>query len=151
MADHEHDYWRTPGGGLVCACGKSKGPALAPSPAEQAEIDRFGILEKTWDEMTLLEKQEAYERRNHYLDIRPMSFGLEQRVEASEQAAALGRGVRMEVGSGATRFYAEADIPVGQIEVWRPLEYKGMLHRWGVLASAHDDWTPDLQAPGGSV
>ena len=45
MSDHEHDYWRTPAGGLVCACGKSKGPALAPSPAEQAEIDRFGIFD----------------------------------------------------------------------------------------------------------
>lgn len=45
MSDHEHDYWRTPAGGLECRCGKSKAPALAPSATEQAEIDRFGIFE----------------------------------------------------------------------------------------------------------
>jgi hypothetical protein len=47
--DHEHDYWRTPAGGLVCSCGKSKGPALTPSVVEQAEIDRFGIFENEAD------------------------------------------------------------------------------------------------------
>lgn len=45
MSDHECDFWRTPAGGLECRCGKSKAPALTPSAAEQAEIDRFGIFE----------------------------------------------------------------------------------------------------------
>lgn len=99
---------------------------------------------KPWDEMTLLEKQEQYERWNHRLDINPMSFGLAQRTEASEAAAALGRGVRMDVGSSATRFYADERVPVGQIEVWRPLEYKGQLHRWGILAGPEEEWTPAM-------
>ena len=103
--------------------------------------------EKPWDEMSLLEEQEQYERWNHSLDIHPMSFGAPQQVEASIRARALGRGVRMEVGSGATRFYADERIPVGQIEVWRPLEYKGSLHRWGMLDSPEHDWYPGMPEP----
>jgi len=48
--DHEHSFWRTPAGGLECACGTSRRPfhpfpPRDPSPDEQAEIDRFGIFE----------------------------------------------------------------------------------------------------------
>jgi hypothetical protein len=45
MNDHEHDYWRTPGGGLECACGASKGPAPDLEPERQARVDAFGIFD----------------------------------------------------------------------------------------------------------
>jgi len=36
MNDHEHDWWRTREGTLVCACGKSRKPFPEP---EQGEPD----------------------------------------------------------------------------------------------------------------
>lgn len=61
------------------------------------------------------------------LGIEPLTWDLPQRQEASNRARDLGAGVRMEVGSGATRYYADWAIPVGQIDVYMARSYKGQL------------------------
>jgi hypothetical protein len=45
MNDHEHDYWLTLSGRYVCLVCGAPHPAPEPSPAQQAEIDRFGIFD----------------------------------------------------------------------------------------------------------
>lgn len=61
------------------------------------------------------------------LGITPMSWGLAERTEAVAKARDLGAGVRMEVGSGATRYYTALNVPIGQIDVWMARTYKGQL------------------------
>lgn len=61
------------------------------------------------------------------LNITPMTWDLPQRQKASNLARDLGAGVRMEVASSATRYYADWAIPVGQIDVYMARSYKGQL------------------------
>lgn len=76
------------------------------------------------------------------LDIHPQSFDVPQRIAALEKASEYGVGVRMEVWTGHTEFYADANVATGVIEVWAVREYKGHLHYDRTLSSASDDWEP---------
>ena len=77
------------------------------------------------------------------LDIRPMSFGLEQRVEAVALAAEMGRGVLMELHSSSTHFYADANVPVGKVVVYAPKTYKGFPEYVTTLDSPDEQWPAD--------
>lgn len=80
-----------------------------------------------------------------YLVIKPGSFGPEQRLEASALAAESGEGVRMEVHSSSTTFFATPDVPVGKIEVWDTRTYKGQLEFDIVLDTPDQYWMPYAQ------
>jgi hypothetical protein len=72
--------------------------------------------------------------------IKPQSFGVEQRKEASAIATERGVGVRMEVHSSHTEFWMEAGIPLGHVEVWVCRTYKGRLEYDCLLRSPDADW-----------
>lgn len=72
------------------------------------------------------------------LNIKPMSYGVEQRREAARLATELGHGVRMEVGNTSTHFYTTPAVPVGHIEVWMARTYSGQLEHAVTLKSADE-------------
>lgn len=74
-----------------------------------------------------------------YLDIRPMSWDLAQRVEASNKATELGLGLYMAVGNSSTVYYATSVVAVGKVLVSMPKEYKGEIIAVCVMESASDD------------
>lgn len=74
------------------------------------------------------------------LDIRPMSFGVEQRVQASTLATALGCGVVMELHSSHTEFYADSAVPVGKVAVYAPSGYKMQPEYVTTLNSPEQPW-----------
>jgi hypothetical protein len=76
------------------------------------------------------------------LDIKPASFDVTQRREAQEKATEMGRGLVMELGTSTTRYYADADVPVGKIDVYSPREYKGMSLYEITLDHYDEDWIP---------
>jgi hypothetical protein len=57
------------------------------------------------------------------LHIKPASFDVQQRTEASAAAADLGQGLVMELHSFTTSFFADPDVPVGKIAVYAPTQY----------------------------
>lgn len=79
------------------------------------------------------------------IDIRPMSPGAPQRVEAEQKARALGRGVRMELHSSHTEFYADRHVEVGKIAIYVPHEYKGWPEYETTLESPQDPWESPLE------
>lgn len=56
--------------------------------------------------------------------ITPQSYGPEQRIEASQKATEVGRGLRMEVHSGHTEFFSDSTVPVGKVAIHCSLSYK---------------------------
>lgn len=76
------------------------------------------------------------------LGIKPMSFGVEQRVEAAIKAAVMGRGVHMEVGNSTTRFYADDSVPVGHIRITAPPKYKAVPEYVRTLTSPLEPYDP---------
>lgn len=74
--------------------------------------------------------------------IKPMSFGAEQRIEASNRATELGKGVRMEVHSAHTEFYADQSVPVGKVAVYAAQEYKAWPTYETTLDSPDQHWVP---------
>ena len=74
--------------------------------------------------------------------IKPMSFGPEQRLEAIEHATALGKGLRMEVHSAHTEFYADQTVPLGKVAVYCSQEYKAWPTYETTLDSPDQHWVP---------
>lgn len=74
------------------------------------------------------------------LDIRPMSFGVEQRVQASALATELGCGVVMELHSAHTEFYADSTVPVGKVAVYAPPGYAMRPEYVTTLDSPEQPW-----------
>jgi len=71
-----------------------------------------------------------------WLNIQPRSFGTEQILEADALASELGTGVRMEIHSMHTEFFADPEVPVGKVWVWLSKTYKGMVEPVTMLESA---------------
>jgi hypothetical protein len=74
--------------------------------------------------------------------IKPESYGLDQRIEASEKATEAGTGLRMEVHNAHTEFWLDADVPVGKVSVWQVMTYKGQLEYLRTMNSASDPYDP---------
>jgi hypothetical protein len=52
--------------------------------------------------------------------ITPATYGVEQRVEASQKATELGQGLVMELHGFHTEYYADPDVKVGAVAVYAP-------------------------------
>lgn len=76
------------------------------------------------------------------LNIKPRSYGVEQRVEASRQATELGKGLVMELGNASTSFYAESSVPVGKVAIYAPRRYSGPTEYIRTLDSPTDPYEP---------
>lgn len=76
------------------------------------------------------------------IPIRPQSYDVPQRVEASVKATELRQGLRMEVGNMTTKFYADPKVPIGKVAVYAPPSYKAMLEYVTTLDSPTDHWLP---------
>lgn len=76
------------------------------------------------------------------IEIKPMSFDVAQRVEASAIATEKGVGLRMEVHSSHTEFWTDKTVPVGQVSVWMSKTYKGFIEPETVLESPETPWVP---------
>lgn len=74
------------------------------------------------------------------MDIRPASFGVEQRLAAVKIATEMGYGVRMVLQSAHTVFYADPEVPVGKVTVFAPPEYKAWPVYVATLDSPEDIW-----------
>jgi hypothetical protein len=74
--------------------------------------------------------------------IKPEAFGVEQRVEASTVAAERGMGLRMEVHSGHTEFYADKSVKVGQVAVYASQTYKAWPTYETTLDAPEAEWAP---------
>ena len=70
------------------------------------------------------------------------SFSEEHRVEAVSEATDMGRGVRMEIHSSHTEYYATTEVKVGHIAVWYPPTYKGQLIYEMTLIDPRQPYTP---------
>lgn len=77
---------------------------------------------------------------DQWIKIEPMSYHFEQRKEAAAKAAELDRGVRMEVHSSHTEFWASHSVPVGYVEVWACRTYKGPINYETILLADDDTW-----------
>jgi len=76
------------------------------------------------------------------ITIKPESFGVEQRLEASAIATAEGVGLTMEVHNAHTEFWLNDRVEVGKISVFCPPSYKAPLEYVGTLDSPEQDWYP---------
>ena len=76
------------------------------------------------------------------IGIKPETFDTPQRIEASEIATALGKGLRMEVHSGHTEYHADATVAVGSVAVYASQRYKEWPTYETTLASPEDPWLP---------
>jgi hypothetical protein len=74
--------------------------------------------------------------------IEPQSFDKELRLKASAEGDRLGVGVRMELHSAHTEYWADPTIPVGKMDVWCGKYYKAPLE-YVVTISPDEDWTLD--------
>lgn len=77
--------------------------------------------------------------------IKPQSFAVEQRVEASAKATALGKGLMMELHSSHTEYYADASVPIGHVAIYEPKEYKGMPEYVITLSDPTMPWSPHTE------
>lgn len=77
-----------------------------------------------------------------WIPIKPMSFGPEQRVEAVAIATAKGNGVRMEVHTAHTEFYADPSVPVGQVAVYIAKRYGSWPTFEVLLDDPEQEWVP---------
>lgn len=75
--------------------------------------------------------------------IRPATFDVPQRVEASAKATEMGMGLLMELHSSSTHFYADATVPVGKVAIYAPKAYKGMPEYVTTLDSPEQEWYPE--------
>jgi hypothetical protein len=83
-----------------------------------------------------------YPRNLTHLPTARRSFQLEYRLDASAQATALGAGLRMQVGSSTTDYFADPAVPVGKVTVFAPPTYKAMPVFSMLLYSADAHWAP---------
>lgn len=74
--------------------------------------------------------------------IKPASFGVEQRVEASAKAAELGHGLVMELHSSHTEFYADPAVDVGRVAIYAPASYKSQPVYVTTLSAPEDHYDP---------
>jgi hypothetical protein len=75
------------------------------------------------------------------LNIEPMTPDVEQRVKAVELARERKSGVRMEVHSGHTEFWADRTVPVGRVSVCVAREYGGWPQYETTLEHPDDEWS----------
>lgn len=76
--------------------------------------------------------------------IEPQSWGPEERLRASAIATEKGVGLRMEVHSSHTEFYADSTVEVGKVCVWYSDTYKGWLKKRLTLQTPDEQWMPYL-------
>ncbi|MUG03599.1 hypothetical protein ECC01_21725 [Bacillus tequilensis] len=76
------------------------------------------------------------------IHIRPGSFEVAQRVEASEKATELGAGLRMEVHSAHTEFYADETVALGKVAVYCSQRYKEWPTYETTLDAPEEPWVP---------
>lgn len=74
--------------------------------------------------------------------IKPESYSPAQRIEASRKATALGKGLRMEVHSAHTEFYADETVPLGKVAVYASQEYKAWPTYETTLEAPTEYWEP---------
>jgi hypothetical protein len=77
-----------------------------------------------------------------WINVKPASYDRGARIFASAQADQLEQGLRMEVHSSHTEFYADPDVPIGQVSVWVTRTYKGQLQYDTTLTSPGEEWSP---------
>ncbi len=75
-----------------------------------------------------------------WIRIRPASPGTEQQEEALKIAKDLEMGVRMEVHSSHTEFWASPGVVPGWVEVYACTSYKGMLEYITCHEGPSDEW-----------
>lgn len=75
-----------------------------------------------------------------WLDIKPRSYGLEQRIEAVEKASTSGRGAVMVIGRSSTDFYADPYVPPGRLKIYVQREYTGQPEYETTLRAADEEW-----------
>lgn len=73
------------------------------------------------------------------LNIRPASFGVEQRIEALARATEMGFGLVMELHSSHTEFYADPLVALGEIAIYSPRTYKGGPEYVTTITDPEDD------------
>lgn len=95
-----------------------------------------------------LPKYAPHHRDDIGLHVAGGGYSYAQRVEALKQAEAYPSfGVRMEVHSSHTEFYATPLVPVGTIEVYGALKYKGMPEYITTLTGPNQDWVAPWGTP----
>jgi hypothetical protein len=77
-----------------------------------------------------------------FIPMKPMSYDLPYRQEASDKATELGLGLRMELGNVTTRFYGDPSVEVGKVSIYAAKTYSGMPEYVTTLESAAEEWTP---------
>lgn len=79
---------------------------------------------------------------NQRIMIKPAAFDVEQRIEACQKATELGVGVRMEVHSGHTEFYADGSVEIGRVAVYCSQRYKEWPVYETTLGAPEEHWAP---------